>query len=49
MNEKFNSKGIQNHDASLNMEISDYENLIIRLKEISTIIASLEKQYLDKF
>ena len=49
MNEKFTSKGIENHNVSPNIENSDYENLIIRLEEISATIASLGKQYLDKF
>ena len=49
MNEKFTSKGIENHNVSPNIENSDYENLIIRLEEISATITSLEKQYLDKF
>ena len=33
----------------MNNEESDYKNLIIRLKEIRSTIALLEKKYLDKF
>ena len=49
MNEKFVSNNIKNDDLSLKNELSDYENLIIRLKEISSKIALLKKQYLDNF
>ena len=49
MNEKFVSNNIKNDDLSLKNELSDYENLIIRLKEISSNIALLKKQYLDNF
>ena len=43
MNEKFSSNNIEDDDCNLNIEESDYNNLITRLKEISTTIALLEK------
>ena len=43
MNEKFTSNNIDNDEFTLNTEVSDYENLITRLKEISANIALLEK------
>ena len=43
MNEKFTSKDIQNNKFTMNTEEGDYKNLISRLKEISQIIALLEK------
>ena len=49
MNEKFTSNNIDNDELNLKTEQSDYENLIIRLKEISATIALLDKEYLDKF
>ena len=44
MNEQFASKNIKNDDLNLNIEDSDYKNLIIRLKEMSKIISLLEKE-----
>ena len=49
MNEKFISNNINNDDLSHKNELSDYENLITRLKEISSNIALLKKQFLDNF
>ena len=44
MNEKFNTNNIKNDEFNLNIEESDYENLITRLKEIRVTIALLEKK-----
>ena len=44
MTEKLSSSDIQNNEFDFNTEKSDYENLIIRLKEISSTIAFLEKK-----
>ena len=49
MNEKFTSNNIENDEFTLNTEESDYKNLVTRLREISSTIASLEKRYLDNF
>ena len=49
MNEKFTSNNFENDELILNTEESDYKNLVTRLREISSIIALLEKRYLDKF
>ena len=49
MNEKFTTNNIENDELTLNTEESDYKNLFIRLREISSTIALLEKRYLDKF
>ena len=43
MNENFNSNNIENDQFTLNIEDSDYKDLIIRLKEIKTTIALLKK------
>tara|TARA_B100000161_G_C33250551_1_gene281201 strand:+ start:306 stop:449 length:144 start_codon:yes stop_codon:yes gene_type:complete len=43
MREKFASENTKNHEFALKTEDVDYENLITKLKEISTIIALLEK------
>ena len=43
MNEKFTSNNIENDELTLNIEESDYKNLVTRLKEISSTIALLEK------
>ena len=48
MSEKINSDNIKNYDLNLtnedsNYEESNYEDLISRLKEIKSTIASLEK------
>ena len=49
MNEEFTPNNLENDEFTLNKEESDYKNLITRLKDISSSIALLEKQYLDKF
>jgi len=43
MKEEFTTNNIENDEFILNTDDSDYENLIIRLKDISTTIALLEK------
>ena len=43
MNEESSSNDILNDDFSMNTEDRDYKNLINRLKEIKSTIASLEK------
>ena len=43
MNQKFTSNDIHNDEFTHNNEEIDYQNLITRLKEISTTIALLEK------
>ena len=43
MNEKFTSNNIENDELTLNIEESDYKNLVTRLREISSTIALLEK------
>ena len=43
MSENLNSNNIDNDESNLNNEDSDYEDLIIRLKEIKLKIALLEK------
>ena len=43
MSEDFNSKNNKENQFNLNIEDIDYKNLIIRLKEIKTTIALLEK------
>ena len=49
MNEKFTSNNIENDEFTLNTQEIDYNNLVYRLREISSIIALLENRYLDKF
>ena len=49
MNNKVTSNNSESDDFNLNIQDSDYKNLITRLKEISGIISLLEKKYLDKF
>ena len=44
MSEDLNSNNIQNDEFNLNTEESDYKDLIIRLKEIKSTIALLEKK-----
>ena len=46
MSENLNSNNIENNDFNLNNEDIDYKDLIIRLKEIKSIIALLEKTIL---
>ena len=43
MSENLNSNNIENDELNLNNEDSDYKDLIIRLKEIKTTIALLQK------
>ena len=43
MNEKFSSNNIENDQLHLNIEESDYKDLINRLIEIKSTIALLEK------
>jgi len=43
MSENLNSNNIENDEFNLNNEESDYKDLIIRLKEIKSTIALLEK------
>ena len=49
MNKKFIPNNSANDELTLNTEETDYENLVTRLREISSKIALLEKRYLDKF
>ena len=49
MDDEFTSNYEKNDDFNINTVESDYKNLIVRLKEISSTIALLEKQYSDKF
>ena len=44
MNEDWTASNVENEDCNLNTEEIDYENLIIRLKEIKILIALLEKK-----
>ena len=46
MSENFNSNNNKNEEFNLNNEDIDYKDLIIRLKEIKSIIALLEKTIL---
>ena len=48
MNDKCISNNNEYDNFVLNTKKSDYENLIIRLKEIRDTIALLEKKYFDK-
>ena len=43
MIENLNSKNNENEEFNLNTEESDYKDLIIRLKDIKSTIALLEK------
>ena len=49
MNDEFTINSIENDTSDMNIEDIDYKNLISRLKDINLTIASLKKQYLDKF
>ena len=49
MNEEFTPYEVESEEFILNNEEVDYNNLMIRLKNISKNIALLEKKYLDKF
>ena len=44
MNEKFTSNNIENDQLTQDTEESDYQNLVTRLKEISSTIELLEKK-----
>ena len=46
MSEQLSPNKFENDDFNLNNENIDYENLIIRLKEISKTIFLLEKKYI---
>ena len=43
MSENLNSNNVDNDELNLNNEVCDYQDLIIRLKEIKSTIALLEK------
>ena len=43
MSEDFNSKNNKKNQFNLNIEDTDYKNLIIRLREIKSKIVLLEK------
>ena len=43
MSENLNSNNIENDEFNLNNEDSDYKDLIVKLKEIKSTIALLEK------
>jgi len=43
MSENLNSNNIENKEFNLNNEDSDYKDLILKLKEIKSTIALLEK------
>ena len=43
MSGNLNSSNVENDELNLNNENSDYEDLITRLKEITSTIALLEK------
>ena len=43
MSENFNLNNIENDEFNLNSEDSNYKDLIIKLKEIKSAIALLEK------
>ena len=43
MSENLNSNNIENNELDLNDEDSDYKDLIVKLKEIKSTIALLEK------
>ena len=49
MDEKFSSNNIDRDELILDIQESDYKDLITRLKDINLIIGLLKKQYLDKF
>ena len=44
MDEKNNLNNIKNDDSTLNIEDSDYEYLVLRLKEISKTLILFEKK-----
>ena len=48
MNENYTSDNINKNEIYINNEECEYKNLINRLSEISSIIAILEKKYIEK-
>ena len=46
MDEKFSSNNFKNDEMTRNNKESEYENLIIRIKEISRTISLLQKTIL---
>jgi len=48
MSEQLTSNNFENNEFTQNTKVSDYENLISKLKEISNNIVLLEKQFLNK-
>ena len=49
MDENFSSNNIDRDELILDIQESDYKDLITRLKDINLIIGLLKKKYLDKF
>ena len=49
MDDECTSNNDKNDDFTINSLETDYKNLIIRLKDISSTISLLEKEYSDKF
>ena len=49
MDENFSSNIIDRDELILDIQESDYKDLITRLKDINLTIGLLKKQYLDKF
>ena len=43
MSENSNSNNLENYEFNMNTKDSDYQDLIIRLKEIKSTVALLEK------
>ena len=48
MNDKLPKKEISNNDCNSNKQINEYQDLIIRLKDIKDSISKLEKQFLNR-
>ena len=49
MDENFSSNNLDRDELILDIQESDYKDLITRLKDINLTIGLLKKQYLDKF
>ena len=49
MDENFSSNNVDRDELILDIQESDYKDLITRLKDINLTIGLLKKQYLDKF
>ena len=49
MDKKFSSNHNENNEFTINADETDYIDLIIRLQEIRSTIALLDKQYLEEF